>query len=370
MSEVPAQRNELARTTLAVLFVGGLIVGSLWVLGPFLAAFIWATTLVVATWPLLLRAQRACGGRRGPAVAIMVSGLLVALIVPMVVAVDAILSNVDDLAGFAAALARRGLPPAPEWIAGLPLVGERIAAGWGELASAPTAELQARLQPHLRAVAAWLAQHAGGFAMLLVQFLLVAVFAAVLYARGEVWANWILRFGRRLAPQQGDRIVMLAGGAIRGVAMGVVITALLQSILGGVGLFVAGVPFAAVLTAVMFLLCLAQLGPILVLLAGTAWVFHAAGALWGGLMLVFSLAVGLMDNVVRPLLIRRGADLPLLLIFTGVVGGLVAFGLIGIFVGPVILAVAYTLLDSWVAENPVATPAGATSAQVSRGSLE
>jgi len=350
------ERGDLARTTLAVLFVGALIAGSLWVLRPFLAAFIWATTLVVATWPLLLKAERACGGRRGPAVAIMVSGLLALLIVPMVIAVDAILSNVDELAGFAATLAERGLPPAPDWIAGLPLVGERAVAGWSELASAPTTELQARLQPHLRAIAAWLAQHAGGFAMLLVQFLLVAVLAAVLYARGEVWADWMLRFGRRLAPHQGDRIVLLAGGAIRGVAMGVVITALLQSALGGVGLVVAGVPFAAVLTAVMFLLCLAQLGPILVLLAATAWVFHASGPLWGGLMLLFSFAVGLMDNVVRPLLIRRGADLPLLLIFTGVIGGLVAFGLIGIFVGPVVLAVAYTLLDDWVVEDTGRAP--------------
>jgi predicted PurR-regulated permease PerM len=369
MSEAIPQRSELARTTLAVLFVGGLIAGSLWVLRPFLAAFIWATTLVVATWPLLLKAERACGGRRGPAVAIMVAGLLTLLIVPMVVAVDAILSNVDDLSGFAAALARRGLPPAPDWVAGLPLVGERIVAGWNELANTPTADLQARLHPHVRAIAAWLAQKAGGFAMLLVQFLLVAIFAAVLYARGEAWADWMLRFGRRLAPQQGDRIVVLAGGAIRGVAMGVVITAVLQSVIGGVGLAVAGVPFAAVLTAVMFLLCLAQLGPILVLLAATAWVFHASGPVWGGLMLVFSIAVGLMDNVVRPLLIRRGADLPLLLIFTGVVGGLVAFGLIGIFVGPVVLAVAYTLLDSWVADDPPVAPPGAAVAQVSRGPI-
>lgn len=370
MSEVPAQHGELARTTLAVLFVGGLIVGSLWVLWPFLAAFIWATTLVVATWPLLLKAERAFGGRRAPAVAVMVSGLLALLIVPMVVAVDAILSNVDNLAGFTAQLARRGLPPAPDWLAGLPLVGERVVAGWSELANAPTAELQARLQPHLRAIATWLAKHAGGFVLLLVQFLLVAVLSAVLYARGELWADWMRRFGRRLSPQQGDRIVLLAGGAIRGVAMGVVITALLQSILGGLGLAVAGVPFAAVLTAVMFLLCLAQLGPILVLLAATAWVFNASGPLWAGLMLLFSFAVGLMDNVVRPLLIRRGADLPLLLIFTGVVGGLVAFGLIGIFVGPVVLAVAYTLLDNWVVDESPEAPPYTAGAQTPKGTLE
>jgi predicted PurR-regulated permease PerM len=107
-----------------------------------------------------------------------------------------------------------------------------------------------------------------------------------------------------------------------------------------------------VLTAIMFALCIAQLGPILVLLAATAWAFYSLGAGWGAFLLVWSLVVGLMDNVLRPLLIKRGADLPLLLIFAGVIGGLVAFGIVGIFVGPVLLAVAYTLLDNWVGTDP------------------
>ncbi len=138
---------------------------------------------------------------------------------------------------------------------------------------------------------------------------------------------------------------MLAAQAIRGVALGVVVTALLQTILGGIGVAIAGVPFAAVLTAIMFMLCIAQLGPILVLIGATVWVWMHSGAVAGTVMLIYSLAVGLMDNFVRPVLIKRGADLPLLLIFTGVVGGLVSLGLIGIFVGPVLLAVTYTLLN-------------------------
>jgi predicted PurR-regulated permease PerM len=190
-------------------------------------------------------------------------------------------------------------------------------------------------------------------ASLLVQFLITTIFAAVLYSGGEAWAAWVRGFARRLADERGDRIAVLAAQAIRGVALGVVVTALLQTILGGIGVTVAGVPFASVLTAIMFVLCIAQLGPLLVLLAATGWVWMHSGAVAGTVMLVYSLAVGLMDNFVRPVLIKRGADLPLLLIFTGVVGGLVSLGLIGIFVGPVLLAVTYTLLNDWVA------PAGA-----------
>jgi predicted PurR-regulated permease PerM len=191
----------------------------------------------------------------------------------------------------------------------------------------------------------------------LVQFVLIVILSAVLYAGGESWAAWVRRFGRRLADEQGERMVVLAGQAIRGVALGVVVTALVQSVLGGIGLAIAGVPFAGVLTAIMFALCIAQLGPILVLLGATAWAYFSLGAGWGTFLLVWSLVVGLLDNFLRPVLIRRGADLPLLLIFAGVIGGLVAFGIVGIFVGPVVLAVAYTLLDNWVTPGPAETAA-------------
>jgi predicted PurR-regulated permease PerM len=206
--------------------------------------------------------------------------------------------------------------------------------------------------PYVRDALTWCARQAGSVGMVLVQFLLTVIMCAVLYAGGESWGAWIRRFSRRLAGERGDRVTVLAGQAIRGVALGVVVTALLQSVLGGIGLAIAGVPFASMLTGVMFVLCIAQLGPILVLLIATAWVYAHAGAGWGTFMLVWSLVVGLMDNFVRPALIKKGADLPFLLIFAGVVGGLVAFGLIGIFVGPVVLAVAFTLLDDWIAEEP------------------
>jgi predicted PurR-regulated permease PerM len=189
--------------------------------------------------------------------------------------------------------------------------------------------------------------------MVLLQFVLIVILSAILFAGGESWAGWLRRFGRRLADEQGERMVVLAGNAIRGVALGVIVTAVAQSALGGIGLAIAGVPFAGVLTAVMFALCVAQVGPILVLIGATVWAYSVLGAGWGTFLLVWSLTVGLMDNVLRPVLIRRGADLPLLLIFAGVIGGLVAFGIVGIFVGPVLLAVAYTLLDDWVSAAPI-----------------
>ena len=192
---------------------------------------------------------------------------------------------------------------------------------------------------------------AGNFGLVGLQFLLTVVISAILYMSGDKAARYVRRFGRRLAGERGDQVVRLAGQAIRGVALGVVVTALVQSVLGGIGLAIAGVPFAGVLTAVMLMLALAQIGPLPVLAAALVWLWWSGQTGWFAALLVWTIVVGSLDNILRPVLIKRGADLPLLLIFAGVIGGLFAFGLLGLFVGPVLLAVAYTLLDAWVQEE-------------------
>jgi predicted PurR-regulated permease PerM len=197
-------------------------------------------------------------------------------------------------------------------------------------------------------LARWFAQEVGSFGMMTVQFLLTVIVSAILYASGESVVVGICRFARRLAGMQGENTIALAGQAIRGVALGVVVTAVIQSVMGGIGLAIAGVPFAAILTAVMFLLAVAQIGPGPVLIAGIVWLYWSGSTGWGTMLLIWSVFVGTMDNVIRPILIKKGADLPLLLILAGVIGGLIAFGLVGIFVGPMVLAVAYRLLEAWV----------------------
>ena len=135
------------------------------------------------------------------------------------------------------------------------------------------------------------------------------------------------------------------------MALGVGVTAVVQTVLGGIGLAVAGVPFASLLSAVMLMLCIAQLGPALVLFPAVAWMYWTGETAWATVLLVWSLVVSTLDNILRPMLIKKGADLPLLLIFAGVIGGLLGFGLIGIFVGPVVLAVTYTLLGAWIEDD-------------------
>ena len=159
----------------------------------------------------------------------------------------------------------------------------------------------------------------------------------------------VAALGARLGGERGEGAVRLSGQAIRGVARGVVVTALVQALIGGIGLAIAGIPFATLLTALMFLLAVAQIGAVPILILAVIWLFWSGQPAWGAFLIVVTVIAGTLDNVLRPILIKQGAaDLPLLLIFIGVIGGLIAFGLIGIFIGPLVLAVGHTLLRAWL----------------------
>lgn len=343
---------EIARPALAVLFLCALIAASVWILRPFLPALIWATMVVIATWPLLLQVQRRLGNRRTPAVIAMILLVLLVLIVPLSLAIATLVDNADQIAEWSKYLTEFRVPSPPAWVGDLPLLGAKIEHAWTQLAAIGTAELAAKAVPYAGNVTRWFVSEVGSFGLVFVQFLLTVALSAVLYSSGESAAKGVRRFGYRLAGDRGEKAVLLAAQAARAVALGVGITALVQSILGGIGLAIAGLPLVAVLTALMFMFCIAQLGPGLVLVPAVIWLFWSDSAGWGTFLLVWTVIVTSLDNFLRPILIRKGADLPLLLILAGVIGGLLAFGLVGIFVGPVVLAVAYTLLQAWVNDLP------------------
>jgi predicted PurR-regulated permease PerM len=189
----------------------------------------------------------------------------------------------------------------------------------------------------------------GDLGLALAQFVLALLFAAVLYVRGEAAGMIVLRLSRRLAGDRGERSVRLAMQATRSVALGIVVTAIVQAAIATLGLVLAGVPFVQILSALTFILCLAQLGAGLVLIPATIWMYAAGDPTGGTILLVCTVPALTLDNILRPLLITRGAHLSLLLVLLGVFGGLLAFGLIGIFIGPIVLAVAYELAMEWMA---------------------
>jgi predicted PurR-regulated permease PerM len=335
---------------LFVLVIAALLAGSFWTLVPFLSGLIWATTIAVATWPVLMRFQQLTG-RRSLAVAIMTGLVLLTFIAPFAFAISTLLDAANRSPTVVNDFLADGIGPPPPWIEDVPLVGERLAAQWQTTAAGGPEALRAVVQPYARSAAAWAIAATGGLGRTVVLILLTVVLVAIFYARGEVAAGGALAFARRLGGDTGERTMRLAGQAVRSVALGVIVTALVQSVLAGVGLWFAGIPHPGLLAAFAFVCGVAQIGPAPVLALAVFWLYWtgSTGAATG--LLIWSVPVSVLDNVLRPILIRRGVQLPLLLIVGGVIGGLISFGVVGLFVGPVVLAATYTLAKDWVARG-------------------
>ena len=353
--------RDLTRTLLGVLCIGVLIAAALWIVRPFVAAGIWATTIVVVTWPLLIRMQRRLWNKRALAAASMILMLVLVFVVPLTFGIAALVAHADELAEQIRSISNMAIPPLPDWVSRLPLVGPELSTAWLTARAQGIEAFLAQLGPYASGLTAWLFAEIGTAGYLIAQLVLIPVFAAFMYVNGERYAATLLRFGNRVGGKQGESLIMLAANAIRGVALGVGLTAIIQAALGGLGLAVAGVPFAGILTAVLLVLCIAQIGMLVVLIPAVIWVFWNGDPGWGIFLAIWSFVASMLDTVLRPVLVSRSADLPLLLIFVGVIGGFLAFGLLGIFVGPVVLAVAYTFLKTWIEQAPATKTPPASS---------
>jgi predicted PurR-regulated permease PerM len=348
----PRQPVDIARILFVIVILSALTIGSLYILRPFIPGLIWATTIVVATWPVMLAVQRRVGNRRWIATVVMLIILLLVIALPLYEAISTLALHAADIMGTIKLLPSYALAPPPSWVGDIPLAGQRVAHEWQTLSDAGPGGILAKLEPYLTIVARWMLGHAAAVGVFVIHMFVTIIIAGILYSQGEAAGRFVTRFATRLAAQRGAAAVKLAGLAIRAVALGIVVTAVAQSALGGIGLWIAGVPAAGILTAVMLMLCLAQIGPLLPLLGGVAWLFMHDATVAAILLLIWSVAVAMLDSLLRPILIRRGVNLSMLLILAGVLGGMFAFGIVGLFVGPVILAVASTLLEAWMNEPP------------------
>ena len=358
MSAIEVENRELPRNVLLVLFILGLTFAVVWILQPFLTALIGASTLAISTWPVLLGLERRLGGRRGLAIACLLVLLSTAILAPFYFGAVGAVRGLDALAAWLRDLPGKTLPPLPHWLAGIPVAGTRIEHAWSEWTAAGGEGLRAQVSEHSRAIVEWLLGRLGDLVSLLGGAAVTLGITGLLYARGDDVAAVVLRFARRLGGEAGERAARLAASATRGVGLGVVLTPFIQAIFAAVGMAVAGVPRVGLFAVLVLLSCLAQAGPIPAVLLPALWLFARGSTIQGVVLLVWAVVVHLSGPVVRPLLIRRGVDLPMPIILTGVIGGVCAFGAVGLFIGPVLLAVATTLLETWIGEErPGATTA-------------
>jgi predicted PurR-regulated permease PerM len=230
------QDRDLVRTMMAVLLIGILIITCLWIIRPFFPAIIWATMVVVATWPIMIGIQKRLWGKRALAVILMTMAFFLLIIVPFTLFIVVIIESTDEIIGWTKSFTNLTMPPPPNWLKNLPMVGDRLEGAWLSVSAMQTEGLAERIAPHLRDIILWFVKQVGGGALMFVQLLLTIAITAILYSNGEKAAIRMNRFASRVAGQRGEEAVALAARAVRAVALGVIVTALIQSFLAGIGL--------------------------------------------------------------------------------------------------------------------------------------
>ena len=340
---MPYRSEQLIRTVVVAL----LVIGCLVVVFPFLSAILWAVVLCFSTWPVYLRVLRWMRERRGWAALLMTLLILLVFVTPFAIIAISVSDDLPRAAERVREIFASGPPEPPAWFAKIPLVGESLTQFWRGLASnSPERWQQLRrivepLKSFFLVIAASLA---GG----LLQMLLSLLVLFFLYRDGVTVAERARLAIDRLGGEQGRALLDLAGRTVRGVIYGILGTALTQAIIAGIGFFIAGVPQAALLALLTFFLSVLPVGPPLIWIPVTIWLFSTGSIGWGIFMLIWGVLISSVDNVVKPLIISHGGGgLPFIIILLGILGGALAFGFIGVFLGPTLLAVGFELLRSW-----------------------
>jgi predicted PurR-regulated permease PerM len=339
--------TQLLERAVMLLLFAGLLLGVLAVLRPFATAILFGTILAIAAWPLrdlLLRS----GLTRGLAATLLLLLALAVVALPLIAVAPGLAEHLAQ-GGHRVQAYLASVPQVPPGLAGLPVVGERLAGVWDQ-AMLAEGGIRAVLEPYSDALRQAAVGVAGALAESVLQIILSLVVATMFWVSGDALAATLRDILRRLGGEAAAAALDVAGGAVRGVAYGVVGTAAIQAVVMAIGLVVAGVPGAALLGFVTLLLALSQIGaPLIVAVwAGAAvWLFGQDQQVWGIFLIVWGLIVTLMDNVIKPWLIGFGVAMPMSLTILGVFGGFVSFGFLGLFIGPTLIAVAFTLLAAW-----------------------
>ena len=348
MADPPVDR---VKRSSVELWIGGtavVVLGvlCLLVLRPFVSAALWAVILCFTTWPLFLRLEALLGGRRTLSALIATVLLTAIIVVPVVILGATLTDNVSSLIKAGQKLILEGPPSPPDWVASIPLIGSHIADYWNYLNESSSIRLQelARLLPAAKTIVVWCGRAIAAGIFQISLSLLIAFF---FYRDGHAAANQLRTALHQIAGEAADRLFELAGATIRAVVYGVLGTALLQGVVAALGFAIAGVPGSVSLGFVTFVMSFLPGGPLIVAAPAAFWLYREGSMAWAVFMIAWGLMVGMLDNVVKPLLISRGGSTPMILVMLGVLGGALAFGVIGMFLGPTLVALGYSLFEQW-----------------------
>jgi predicted PurR-regulated permease PerM len=338
-----------------------ILLGAIVVLRPFFSALLWAAILCFSSWPLYRRLAKGLGNRRTFPALIMTLALTLAVLMPFVLIGFTLADNMGDVP--ARVQDWFNAPPSdpPEWLAKIPWIGHSLPEYWKNF-SADKTKLFKSLKPLLEPTSTMLIKLAAGFGHGILELTFSIFIAFFLFLHGVAAADRLTSAVNRLGGTRGKHLLIVAGSTIRGVVYGILGTALAQAIVAGIGFLIAGIPRAGLLTLLTFFLSVLPFGPPLIWIPAGIWLFTQGEIGWGIFMLIWGIGVSSIDNFIKPWLISKESKLPFILIFFGVLGGAMAFGFIGVFLGPTLLTLGYNLLAAWTAV-PSADPPVETDPQ-------
>lgn len=341
--------NNAIDTAIRLSLIAALIIWSIAILAPFVTVLLWAVIIAVSAYPAFAWLTRRMGGRNGWAATILVLAVLGLLIGPIVASLPNFVDSVRELA---LKLQEGGLSiPAPaERVQGWPIIGEPLYELWEQAATNITA-LLSQFRPQLQHVGVALLGSAAGAGLAVLQFIASVVIAGVILAQHERAASLTQKLFHRVAPESEGRFATLTEHTVRGVTMGVIGVAIVQAILAGIGFAVMGIPAAALWAFLCLVLAVLQISIVLVVLPVVIYAFYSFELIPVLLFVAWNIPILALDNVLKPMLMGRGVDAPMLIIFIGAIGGFLSFGFLGLFFGAVVLVIAYDLLVVWLEES-------------------
>ena len=330
-----------------------LLGGCLLVLRPFVSALLWAAVLCFSSWPIYRRLLKLLGNRRTLAALLMSLGMMLVILLPFLIIGATLADSVTEFTTATRHWIADGPPAPPAWLAKVPVAGQPAMDYWQSLA-ADTTKLREAAQRFLEPASSWLLKVGLALGKGLLELALSIFIAFFLFRDGLSVAGRLITGAERIGGERGRHLLTVAGNTVRGVVYGILGTALVQAVMAGVGFVIAGVPGAGLLALLTFFLSVLPVGPPLIWLPAAFWLFHQGSTGWAIFMFIWGVGVSSVDNVVKPWLISQGSDMPFILIFFGVLGGALAFGFIGVFLGPTLLAVGFRLVEEWASTNRAA----------------
>jgi predicted PurR-regulated permease PerM len=353
-SRPPQAGRGLFERGLALTLVAALLATAFTILAPFGIILLWSLFMSVTIWPLHRWFLLRTGGHPSVAATLSVAVLLVLVVAPVVLSTVALLPSLRSIMALVSRPETWTLPAPPEWMREIPLVGHLLQGTWQEIVQAILSQVGGSGTQPSR-MAQWGVMRALGTGWTIVQVVLATVLAWPMLAGGERGGALASRIAERVGGSHGTHLLDLASRTIRYVSVGIIGTAATLALLEGIGLWLAGVPLVAVLMVASFVMDVMQLGIHLVYLGAGAWLFYSGRPGAAVFTLVWGfIANNAIDSVARPYVISRGTGLPMTVIFLGAMGGLIAWGFIGVFLGPTLLGLAWTLLRVWLASPAVA----------------